>query len=371
MSQKRDSLSWRAIAGCLLLLGASTLAQGETRAVIVGMTTPLTGPNAAYGQGLLQGVRLGLAHSLPSSVELKVLDDGGDPVRASANARALIDAGAVALTGVQGSRSAEALRSLAAKTGVPLVGLASSADSLRNPPQREVFNLRAGVSDEVDAMVLQLDTLMVDRIAALAEDDALGSSGVDGLMFQLLRLAMRPTAIESLPAGASVPAVTAAMRRICASDPQAILLAVQPQLAIAAMTAGTAAGCATTQFVAFSETGMALATEGALRHRLMVSQVLPKPSQIGHPLVAAYRRALGPQVQQASYPSLEGYLYGRVLGEVLRLCGKRTTAACIVETLEARPLELDGWRLYFSRSDHRGSRFVDLTLLDQSGRITR
>lgn len=345
-------------------------AEGE-HAVVVGMTTPLTGPNAAYGQGLLQGVRLGLAQAMPGGVELKVLDDAGDPAKAAANAQALIDAGAVALTGVHGAGPAEAVRPVLARTGVPLVGVASSADTLRNPPQREIFNLRAGVGDEVDAIVLYLDTLQIDRVAALAEGDALGTSGMEGLKFQLTRLAIRPVALDSVAVNPDETEIAAAMRRVCAAAPQAVLLAVQGQAAVRAMRLAPSAGCMGTKFVAFSETGAALALTGTRASGLVVSQVLPPPSHIRHPLAVAYLRALGADVRSASYPSIEGYLYGRVLGDVVKSCGRRATSPCIVDTLETHPPEVGGWRLHFGRDERRGSRYVDLTLIEQDGRLAR
>lgn len=369
-SERRASSVRCCMLAALTLSAMSAFGQGD-RAVIVGMTTSLTGPNAPYGVGLLHGVRLGLAEAMPSGVELKVLDDAGDPQRAASNVQSLIDAGAVAITGVHGAGPAEAIRSLLARTGVPLVGVASSADTLRNPPQREIFNLRAGVGDEVDAIVLHLDTLGIDQVSALAEGDALGSSGLEGLKFQLTRLAIRPLTLESLPLTPPAGALNAAMRRICAASPQAVLLAVQAQQAVEAMRIAPELGCTHTRFVAVSETGAALALGGQKTGRLVVSQVLPFPSQIRHPLAAAYMHALGGNSKLASYPSIEGYLYGRVLGELVKVCGRHATSSCIVETLETRPPTVGGWRLHFGPNERRGARYVDLTLIEEDGHLAR
>lgn len=342
----------------------------------VGMSAPLSGPHAAYGNGLLHGVRLGLAQAGPidgQPIELKVMDDAGEPARALDNARRLIDGGAVALTAFHGTRSIEALRPLLEKTGVPLVGAASSADSLREPPQRQIFNLRAGARDEIAAIVNHLDTIAANRIGAITQDDNLGASGLEGIKVELVRLAMRPVAAESLSASASADAVAGALRRVCAASPQAVLLALDAPLALEALRAARKAGCAEARFVALSETGTALSLtdQAGEANGLTVSQVLPHPAQIGHALVAAYQRALGGQASAASYPSLEGYLYGRVLGQVLRACGKRPTSACVIERLETSPPAIEGWRLRFTRDDRTGSRYVDLTLLGARGKVSR
>lgn len=367
----------RIVSGALLFAAlAVTCSHAAAAGITVGMSAPLSGPNAAYGQGLLHGVKLGLAHAGAidgQPVELKAMDDGGEPARALENARRLIQAGAVALTAFHGTRSIEALRPLLEQTGVPLVGAASSADSLREPPQRHLFNLRAGARDEVAAIVSHLDTIALNRIAAIVQDDGLGASGLEGLKVELVRLAMRPVASEGLTAAASPKAVEAALRRVCSATPQAVLLALDARLALEVLRSAAKSGCSNTQFVAFSETGAALSMSdrAAEARGLTVSQVLPHPTQISHALVAAYQRALGAQPSAASYPSLEGYLYGRVLGQVLRACGKRPTSACIVDRLEAAPPTIEGWRLRFARDDRTGSRYVDLTLLGAAGRVSR
>jgi hypothetical protein len=99
--------------------------------------------------------------------------------------------------------------------------------------------------------------------------------------------------------------------------------------------------------------------------------VLPFPSQIRHPLAAAYMHELGSDTKHATYPSIEGYLYGRVLGEVVKVCGRHATSSCIVETLETRPPTVGGWRLHFGPNERRGARYVDLTLIEEDGHLAR
>lgn len=379
-----DLCTWKkwARAGLLTVLAAGAAAQPSQtpQRTVVGITTALSGANSAYGQGLVHGVRLGLARSgSPGGadgrpVELEVLDDKSDPAVALANVRKLVGAGAVALTALHGNRSVEAVRPVLAQSGVPLVGAASSADSLRSPADRQIFNLRAGASDEIAAIVSHLDTIGMNQIAALAVEDGLGASGLEGLNVELVRLAMRPVAMASVATLAPKEDTLAALKKLCAAAPQAVLLAVDAARALTVLQEAGAAGCAaSTRFVAVSETGSAIELQGGgtQARGLLVSQVLPHPSQLAHPLAAAYQRALAGDTAAASYASLEGYLYGRVIGEALRLCARKTTPACVTEMVETRITEVDGWRLRFGRGERSGSRYVDLTLLGPQGRVRR
>jgi branched-chain amino acid transport system substrate-binding protein len=126
-------------ATAVLLLGAAAVASAlAQQPLLIGVTTPLTGPDAAYGQGLRHGSALAVARANAAGgvagrpLALQVLDDGGDPARAAANVRQLLERGAVALTGVHGARSTAAVADVLATAGqtslAALVGPATSAD---------------------------------------------------------------------------------------------------------------------------------------------------------------------------------------------------------------------------------------------------
>jgi len=375
--------AWPALLLALTLASPQVLAQpdGARGRILIGMSTPLSGPAARYGQGLLQGVQLGLARLNESGgvagrpIELLVRDDAGEPDQARAHTRALLDAGVVALTGYHGTRSIEASLALVEPAGVPMVGAASSAESLREPPRRTLFHLRAGAAEELAAVAYQLDTQGMTRVGVIAQDDGLGRDGLERLRTELARMALRPAATALLAGRDGPGGLAAALQSVCAAEPQAVLLAIDASLALALVRQAREAGCRP-QFVAMSETGAGLQAGAAGGPRelagLMVSQVLPHPAHVGHPLAAEYGRALARQAgAEPSYPGLEGYLYARVLGEALRQCARRLTPACLIEVLENRAIDLPGLRVQFAPQHRRGPRFVELTLLDGQGRFRR
>lgn len=377
----------------LLLLAALALACGllaappahaaeagvSAQRVVLGMSVPLTGPLAPYGSDLAQGLKLGLAQANAGSgvngrsIELVVKDDGGRPEQALANTRALLDAGVLALTGYHGPRSLEAVLPLIEQAGVPLLGAASSAELLREPVRAAVFNLRAGAREEAEAMVLQLDTLGITNVAAIVQDDALGRAGLEGLQFQLTRLALRPTAVLRLPADADAATSTSAVGAACRTSPQALMLALDARNTLAVIRAARHQDCRP-QFYVMSEAGAQLLAGAAATGELagvVVSQVVPHPAATSLPVVADFQRHAAQARLKPSHPALEGYLYARAIVEALRRCGRDPTRSGLVAALEARPLDLGGYLLKFTPADHRGSRFTEMTIVTQDGKFRR
>lgn len=195
-------------------------------------------------------------------------------------------------------------------------------------------------------------------------------------------MAMRPVSSARLRGSDGAAGVRRVMKSVCAAEPQAVVLALDGALAAAAVEAGRAEHCSA-QYVVFSETGATLlATRRASATGLhplaglLVAQVMPSPTNLSHPLVAEYQRALlmqgeGVKATQASYPSIEGYQAMRVLIEALRLCHRDPSGRCLQQMLLSRSLDLPGLRVQFGAAQRQPHPFVEMTLLDAWGRLQR
>ncbi|CAN5267510.1 ABC transporter substrate-binding protein [soil metagenome] len=374
---------WRAGFAALLLMdfGAWAAEPGvRPQKIVIGMSAPLTGSNAGYGKGLLLGLQTGFARFNDAGgvdgrkLELQVLDDGGRAEMALANTRTFISGGIFAVTGYHGARSIETVSPLLDEGRIPMVGAASSAESLREPMHRGLFNLRAGAREEAAAMVYQLDTVGILRIAAIGHEDGLGRSGMDAIQAELIRLAINAVAIAKVSSQATLNELSQAAKKICDARPAAVLLALDARAALDALRQVRAAGCRP-QFYVMSETGADLSSQSVQPGELtgvVVSQVLPSPENMAHPLVAEFKRELAKKPEtKASYPALEGYLYARVLGEALRWCSRNLTRDCLVDALESHRIDIPGYRLQFGPNNRRGAQFVELTFMDGNGRLRR
>lgn len=363
------------LAAFVLAMAALAGAHAADR-IVIGMSVPLTGVLAPYGTELEKGVRLGVAQINAAGgiagreLELVAKDDAGRADRAVANTKALLDAGVFVLTGYHGPAAIEASLPLIEQSGVPFIGAASSAELLREPARRNVFNLRAGAREEAAAMVLHLDTIGLAEIAAIAQDDALGSAALDGLQFELTRLAIRPQAMIRVPVEGAAADVGRVVQSACKNHPQALMLGLNAANALAVIRQARKIGC-TPQFYVMSEAGAELLSIAASPKELagvIVSQVMPHPRSSSVPVTTDYQRLAG---DSASYAGLEGFVYARVIAAALKACAGQLNRNCVINALDAKPIDVGGYRVQFKPGDRRGSRFVEMTIVTADGRFRR
>jgi branched-chain amino acid transport system substrate-binding protein len=367
------------VLGCIVAV-QSVHAQNVPFAV--GFVGTLSGSDAGYGKGLLQGAQLALKEANTEGgpyIELLVLDDEGDPNRAAANAKQLLQEGVVALTGTHGAPRtlavANALRTADKQEPIAaLVGPATSADTIRSPPLPGVFHLRAGAAEEAGAAVTHLDTIGIQTFALLAQDGDLGDSVLESINVELARIAIRPIASERLGLAATNEEISSAIKNICSERPQTLILAINPARINYAVDAARKLRCGY-QFVVFSETGAALAQRGRQNsgNNILVTQIVPSPTNQMHPLVAAYTRSIRTHEpsMRPSYPSLEGYLAMNVLVKAIKTCGKVNQRDCLLRSLRTNTFDAHGIKVNFGEAQRQKNPFVEITLFDSQGRFRR
>jgi branched-chain amino acid transport system substrate-binding protein len=158
----------------------------------IGMTTALTGPVAELGFNMRTGIECyfdivnkqgGVAGRM---LELIVLDDGYEPVRAALNMRQLIDQDSVlAVIGNVGTPTAIVTAPIAQEKKTLLFGAFSGGDVLRPmPANRYIINYRPSYVEETAEMVkgvLQAGIKPLD-IALFTQRDGYGDAGYQGVI---------------------------------------------------------------------------------------------------------------------------------------------------------------------------------------------
>jgi branched-chain amino acid transport system substrate-binding protein len=358
---------------------ASEAGQGVSATSIrFGMSSPMTGTAGAYGLQMKQGVEAAFAEVNAAGgvhgrrLELTALDDGYETDNAVANAKRLIDEEQVfALLAFYGSSPTTAVLPVLAARRVPLVGTVSGAQSLRAPVSPYMFNIRASYADETAAIVENLTTIGVRRIAVLYQDDGFGRSGLDGVTAALTQFGLHPVAQGSVPRN-SVD-VDSAVADIGKAEPQAVVMATLSLPSAAFVRKYRAAG-RSTFFVALSPVGTdrLIAELGEQQARgIQVAQVVPYPWGERLEIVRHYRRALTTFAGKAefSYYGLEGYINARVAIAALARCGARPTREEFATALRAHPIDLGGYRVAFEPNSNEGSRYVEISVVGAGGHI--
>jgi ABC-type branched-subunit amino acid transport system substrate-binding protein len=307
-------------------------------------------------------------------LELKARDDGRDVRRAVENTEALIAQDKVfALFGYRGTPSVEAVLPLITRERVPLVAPFTGAESIRSPLNPWVFHLRASYRQEAARLVHQLSSVGVRRMALLHQDDAFGKDALAGFDVALKKAGIVPLATAKYDR--KDLDVTGASRVIGQASPDAVLMACSPKACLDFIRQMRAAGHRA-QFLTLSNVNsdeFAKGLQGDTRG-VVVAQVVPNPWNVGVPLAREFQQAIKETASQVplSYSSFEGFVAAKLVVTALRRAGPDPTREKFTAALEAmHELDLGGLMVSFSAAEHRGSNFVDLTLVTRDGRYIR
>jgi len=371
---------------CLRAAGAAALAgvglpafsQSGNR-LLIGQSAALSGPAGALGEQFRSGAQLvfervnargGISGR---SVELRSLDDGYEPDRCADNTRKLIDAGVFALFGYIGTPTSMAALPLINAARMPFVAPFTGAEALRTPFNRNAFHVRASYFDETAEIVKQVTAVGLKRIGVFYQDDSYGKAGLEGVTRALKPLGLEPAGLGTV--ARNTVDVDAAVKSILAQNPAAIVQISAYKSCAAFIRAARKAGFTGTFYnVSFVGT-QALASElGADARSVVVSQVMPYPFAAINPLSGEYLaagRAAAPKFEP-SYGSMEGYVAARTLVEGLRRAGTNPSQDGLIAGLEGlRDFNLGGFFVDFSAQKHAGSKYVDMTILTEDGRVRR
>lgn len=352
------------------------LAQG-TGDIVIGQSGALTGPLDEIGKEMKAGIEAYFNVVNQSGgingrkIKLVSLDDAGEPARATANTQKLIgDEGALALLGYSGEHTIKVVLPLVDKAKIPFVAAASGDQNLREPFNRYYFNVRASYFEETERGVDQYVRRGINKIALLYQNDPFGRAGLAGLDKAMRERKLGIHIFGSVDRN-SVNVASAA-QSINKAGAQAVVIAAGAKTASAFIKEMKKLGSTAQFFVLSSAGAKTLASQlGEEGRGVAVSQVVPLPTSEGEALGREYVKSIG-GVNNASFSSLEGYIGARVLVEGLKKAGKSPTRESLVDALEKLgALDLAGYKVKFSSSNHNGSSLVDLTVIGAQGLYRR
>lgn len=378
----RRRLALRSLgAGLAAALAAPALrAQLEARVggrIVLGQSAALSGAAAPLTLQFQAGARLFFARLntrggvFGRAIELKSLDDGGEPERCAANTRQLIDEGRVAaLFGYVGTPTSAAALPLATAARLPFIAPLSGAPALREPFNRYAFHVRASYFDETARIVEQLASVGTRNIAVIHQNDSDGQAGLAGVARALQARQSKPVATATVEPNSV--AVAAAVKTIVAARPEAVVQVGGYKSCAAFVRQSRQAGF-TGQFCCLSFVGTAaLAAElGPLARGIIVSQVMPYPFAPTTPVAGEFLAAAAGSNVEVNYGSVEGFVAARTLVEGLRRSGGAGGETLVAALEGLREFNLGGYFVDFSPTKHTGSNFVELTILGGDGKVRR
>jgi branched-chain amino acid transport system substrate-binding protein len=355
-------------SGIVLMAVGLVNVQAQSAQMVVGMSLPLSGSRAASGAQFKAGAEACLV-AANANVRLEVHDDGGDPARAITNTRTMVAQSNVLLVlGGGDTEVTTAVMPVLEEANLSMIGAASGAEMIRQGGKVYLFHARASYLDESAAIVKQLYELGISDITIVYADSALGREGLDGMRVEASRLAMRFVA-AALPANGTFGQVAKVVAK--AAAPAVVLIAPYDQAARFIRELRETGDRPRFVGVSVVSAERLSAELGEIARGIGVTQVVPLPWGTKLALVRDYHTALKAHGSaKPGYESLEGCIYARLGVEAIKRAGRLPTRAKVYAALDNGVFDLGGYPIRFN-SEHRGTRFVEMTVIGPDGRITR
>lgn len=380
-TQRRKIVGTGLLAGLGVWGSNQAWAQGKPgahRKIVLGQSVPLTGAASEIGLAFAAGAKLYVdgfnerKNNPGWTFELRQLDDGYDPAKATANAKKMLADGADVLFGFVGTASSDAGAAVAKAENAILFAPFAADDALREPANPGVFHVRPSMSDEALKMVRHSATLNQTRIAVLAEDDAMGRAGLAAVNQAIKELKLPP-----LVGSAFVPVnsdkVDAAVASLMKASPQAIIQVSLFNTTAAFIRKMRKAGYAG-GFLNFSVVGIdpLFTALGKDIGGVVVSQVVPSPKRTTVPIVKEYLAAIETSDQSPSYESLEGFIAAKAMSESVRRAGKNFDKAKLQAVMTAMTdYDVGGFRINLRAGVRDSVRAIDLISITADGKEIR
>jgi len=366
------------MAATSVALALPSFAQSERR-LVIGQSAAFTGPAAQLGIQMNRGAKvyfdaLNAAGGVNGhTIELRTLDDGYEPDRCKANTDRFIKDNVFALFGYVGTPTCLSALPLVNENRALFFGPFTGAESLREPFSKNIFHLRASYYDETALIVKQLTSLNLNKIAVFYQNDAYGKAGLEGVTRALKPLNLAPVATGTVER--NTVAVSQAVKDILASSPDTVVQIGAYKSCAAFIREARKAGYGGTFYnVSFVGT-QALADElGKEARGIMVSQVMPFPFSSTTPISREFLEAVAKAGGDASanYSSMEGYLAAKVFSEGLKRAGKSPTREAFITAMESMSgSNFGGFNVDFGAKDHVASKFVEISMLTEDGKVRR
>ncbi len=333
--------------------------------LLLGHSGAFTGSASDLGIEMRAGLKAAFSRINDSGgvhgrmIRLICLDDGYEPDRALQNSKMLIEENQVfALVGQVGTPTAKAALPYVVGQKVPFFAPFTGAEFLRTPFSRYVINVRPSYFQEMEKLVNYLvNRKGLKRIACFYQNDSYGYDGLKGLRRALAARGMNLVSYASYER--NTVAVMGAVRDIYKASPDAVIMV------------GAYAACA--EFIKLSKTKLKtdvtfasisfVGTEslrealGKYGEGVIVSQVVPNPHRSILPLVTEYKEAM--ELYQhdvpVSFTSFEGYVAGRLFGEIARKIKEPMTRENFIRKIEEqKTFSLGGLSFDYSPKDHQG-----------------
>ncbi len=368
------ALGWAAGA-----VRAQDAAGGKDGEILLGQSCQLNGPLAAITTEVRQGASLYFGHVNAAGgvhgrkIRVVALDDAYDPKKAADNTKKFIDEEKVlALFQYAGTPPSLAALPIAEERGVPFIAPFTGSEGLRQASSRYVFNIKAGYASELDATIKQLASVGISRIAAVYLNNAFGTGGLASV--EKSAKTYNVTLVAQAPLEVDGSKMAVAVEVVAKQTPQAVIVISAGKPSVDFVDAYMTAGHKTTFYMmSVISNAQLVQALGARARGVVVSQVVPSPWNMSLPITREFQAlAKAKGITEFTFSQMEGFISARFLVEALQRAGAKPTRVGLVQAMETmRNVNLGGYPVELSASQHSSGKFVDLLMMGRDGKFTK
>lgn len=346
--------------------------------VVVGQVGPMSGLDANQGRAYAAGMQL-LFNSVNKAggvnghtFNLVRKDDGGRPEdTVSATKELLAQEKPMVLAGYFGNKNVNDLvaSGLLEKDRIALVGYRTAEIRAETPL---VYNVRAGLRDEINKLTEHLATIGITRLGLFYEEGPGAPALLAAAEAAATKAKARIITKVSYPAGTAK--VTDAVDSLIKAPPQAIIMVSSGAAAAGFIEQYRAAGGAA-QLFAHSGADIEQLSKRLAEEQMQgvaIAQVTPSPYKISSRVAKEFSDLVAktPPEVPVSYAMMEGFITAKVIVEAVRRMGARPNREGVVAALDGMDnVDLGGYVVGFKPGMRSGSKFVELSIISGSGKI--
>ena len=306
-------------------------------------------------------------------LELTVMDDGYTVDKMLANIKEMGGKpDTVALLGLVGVPTIAASIPMITEMRIPAVGLTTGTAVIREPFNRYLFPVRASYADEARYITEQIATLGQKKIIIVQQDLPFGKAVADLFAAAMAKQGLERVAVVMIdPAGKNAAEVAAKVKAI---ETSAVFYAglVGPAVPLVKAFRQVNMGSPVYAFSPIDATILVKAL-GAEARGVGITQVVPIPRGAGSAVVKEYLDALKESGKDnPHFYGLEGFIEAKILVEGLKRAGKEPTRESLTKALETmKDYDAGGVQISYDTGFHRGSTFVELTVISSAGTLIK
>ena len=374
---------WARRLAALAVAGSACLAQAN--GWVVGQVAPQSGASAKQGRAYAQGMLLyfdqvNLAGGVQGrNIELVTMDDAGQASNTVEKTKSLIrEQKPLVLAGYMGNQSVQALldSKLLDSAQLSLVGYQSS--DTRVSSARALFATRAGLKEQIGKIASHMNIVGEKRVALVYDERTDGKELAALVAASLNAAGPQLVSTQALGAGRKreVDAALAELHKAQPDVQSVLIVAASP--ATAAFVEAYRMDGGRAQLYALAEADIEqLSTRLPAQYMtgLSIAQVVPNPYKISGSLNKEFQdtmKTIGkPADLGVSFTMMEGFVNAKVIVEAMRRT-KPLTPERLTQTLRSMDAyDAGGYWVGFPSGSQTGSKYVDLSMINNSGRITQ